>query len=79
MWTKIVNDIDTFPVPPCIGYWNDGRQTVLDTQNDCEYAVHIIDGKSITHWMPLPEAPQESKEGLTEQHTTRAIRHCRRK
>jgi len=63
MWVKI-NDKNTLPVPPCIGFWNDGRYTVLESQNDCEYAVHIIDGKHITHWQQLPEAPH--KDSLSE-------------
>jgi len=57
-WIKIIDE-KTLPVPPCIGYWNDGRQTVLDSQNDCEYAVNLIDGKTITHWQPLPTPPKE--------------------
>ena len=56
MWVKIVDE-GTLPIPPCLGFWNDGKQTVLESQNDCEYAVHLIGGKCITHWMPLPAAP----------------------
>jgi len=56
MWIKIVNK-GTLPIPPCLGFWNDGKYTVLDSQNDCEYAVRLIDDKYITHWMPLPAAP----------------------
>ena len=57
MWIKIVDE-SSLPVPPCIGFWNDGKCTVLDSQNDYEYAINLIDGKTITHWQPLPEPPK---------------------
>ena len=69
MWIKIVDE-ETLPIPPCLGFWNDGKQTVLDSQNDCEYAVHLIGGKTITHWMPLQDAPHDYLETKPEQHTT---------
>ena len=71
MWIKIVDE-SSLPVPPCIGFWNDGKCTVLDSQNDCEYAVNLIGGKCITHWMPLPAAPLDTMETKPEQHTTPA-------
>ncbi len=60
-WIKI-KDENSCPKPPCNAYWNDGRQTVLDSQEDCEYAVHHLNGKHITHWQPLPEPPKTPED-----------------
>jgi len=73
VWVKI-QDEGTLPTPPCLGFWSDGKYTVLDSQNDCEYAVNLIAGKCITHWMPLPDAPR--KKNVEEKTTRNKVGGC---
>ena len=56
-WIKI-KDEHTLPIAPCYAYWDDGRQTVLDCQDDCEYAIHNMKPR-ITHWLPVLDGPKE--------------------
>ena len=56
-----VDDENTLLVPPCYALWSDGRQTVLNTQDDCSHAV--FNGFfTLTHWRPvLPNPPEANR------------------
>ena len=56
-WTRMIND-ETLPVPPCLAYWDDGKCTVLNDQNDCQYAVYNMN-PTLTHWQPLPQPSED--------------------
>ena len=57
---------DKFPIIPCYVYWEDGKQTIFDCEDDTKYGLCCYNwhnGKqqtiNATYWMPLLEPPKE--------------------
>ena len=61
---KWISVKDRLPVFPCILFWDDKRITVIESEylTDEKSIQYMVNGNPdfrVTHWMNLPEPPEE--------------------